>query len=880
VNAERRRWLRLRWRSLFRPRVKEAELDAELRFHFEHLVEDYIAAGLSPAEARREARKEFGHSDPYREACRDSWGGHIFQDVLHDLRYGLRQLNQARGFTLIAALTLAIGIGATTAIFSIFNSVVLRPLDYVDSHELVEIRRVRAGTQEQTAVRRLAAFQHWEQHATSYSDLAAYSYLSGNMTGIEHPIRLVGQYVTPNLFHTLEVRPILGRNFTAEDALPGRTNVFILSYNFWQEQFGGSRDVLDRTIRFSDQSFTIIGVLPRGVHDEPHNPQVFAPLNQNVDDPTRRGLMNIVGRLKEGVTLAQAQAEMDVLAEQLARANPALWDGVGTRVIPMLDYHVRSISSPLYMLLGAVVFLLLIACVNVANLTLARASTRQREIAVRAALGASRARIIRQLLAESTLLALIGGACGIVLAYGMLPVLLEFAPVAMPRMDEVRIDGATLVFSCVITMLTGIGFGLMPALQGSKVDLTTSIKDGGRSVGSSRRGVRLRHALVVAEVSLAMILLAGAGLLTRSFAKLQETNLGFNPNHIYAARLQLEPHRYPNTESQHAFIDQALEQIAAQPGIEAASFSSALPFYRVFEIGMDIETNRQDPNRLPMVGFFGVTPDYFAVTQTKLLEGRLFTNRDRGEGPPVVIISKRLADQYFPGVSPVRRRITVTQGEDRPWFEIVGVVEEVRHRGAPTISSPQFYMPLHQSFIPVRIMFAVRNQEGAPNPAARVAAAIHAVNPDIAVAQELVNLSVYANNALSLHRFCLFLFSVFSAIAVLLAALGIYGVVSYTVNQRTNEIGVRMAHGAQPGDIMRLIVHRAAVMVGIGMLIGFTGALTGSRLLNSVLHEVSPQDPLTLATISAALALVAMTACFIPARRAVKVNPMIALRSE
>lgn len=878
MNAERWRWLRLRWRSLFRSRRKETELDRELQFHLDQLTEEYVAHGMACDEARLAAQREFGTLDPYREACRDSWRPNWMTDLLPDLRFAVRQLSKAKSFALVSILTLAIGIGTTTAIFSIYNSVVLRPLDYADSHELVEIRRVQATTQEQVP-RRLAAFQVWEQHATSYSDLAAYSYLSGNMTGIEHPIRLVGNYVTPNLFRTLGVQPILGRDFTAEDALPGRTNVFILSYGFWQEYFGGSRDVLNHTIRFSDQSFSIIGVLPKGVRDEPDTPQVFAPLDRSMGEPTRRGLMNIVGRLKEGVTLDQAQSEMDVLAQQLAQANPDLWGGIETRVFPMLDYHVRGISSPLAMLLGAVAFLLLIACVNVANLSLARASTRQREIAVRTALGAGRGRIIRQLLAESILLASVGGVFGVALAYGIMPMLLEFAPAAMPRMNEVRIDGVALGFCCVITMVTGVGFGLMPALMSSKVNLTTSIKDGSRGAGGGRQGGRLRHALVVAEVSLAMILLAGAGLLTRSFTNLQETDLGFNPNHIYATRIQLELHHYPNVESQHAFIDQALEQITAQPGIEAASLSTTLPFFRVYEIGMDIETNRQDPNRLPQVGFFGVTPDYFAVTQTKLLEGRLFTDRDRGESPWVVIISKRLAEQYFPGVSPLGRRITVTTGEDRPWFEIVGVVEEVRHQGAPTINSPQFYMPLHQSFIPIRIVLAVRNQPGAPDPAGRVAAAIREVNPDIAVARELGELSTYANNALTLHRFCLFLFGVFSIVAVLLAALGIYGVMAYTVNQRTTEIGVRMALGAQPRDVVRLVLCRASIMVGVGMIIGVSGALAGSRLLDSVLHEVSPQDPLTFAAISIALAVVAVTACYLPARRAAQVSPLNVLRT-
>lgn len=877
------RWIKEvghRLKALLRGGKLSRDLNTELEQHLEFMVTDNIAKGMSPAEARRAARVQFGSVEKCREETRDSWGARLVQDILHDIRYSARQLKKARGFALIAILTLAIGIGATTAIFSIFNSVVLRPLDYVDSHELVELRRVRVGTEERQFLR-LAELQEWQQQATSYSELAAYAYLSGNMTDIAHPIRLTGNYVTPNYFRTLGVQPILGRAFREEDAQPGQANVFLLSYAFWQEEFGGDPGVLNRPIRFSNQSFTIIGVMPKGFREDPGGgPRVFAPLVQANVDPMRRGLMHIVGRLKEDVTLEQAQVEMNILAEQMALANPAIWDGIGTRVIPMLDYQVRGISSPLYMLLGAVGFLLLIACVNVANLLLARASTRQREIAVRTALGASRARIMRQLLAESLLLALIGGVGGIVLAYAIMPLLLDFAPVAMPRLDEVRIDGVALFFSCTITMLTGIAFGLVPALQTSKVDLTTSIKEGSRSAGSGRQSTRLRHALVVAEVTLAMILLAGAGLLTRSFAKLQDTDLGFNPHQLYASRIQLEPHRYPDAQQQRAFVDQALEQLAAQPDIEAAAFTTSLPFYRVFEAGLDVEAQPQDPDNLPQVGGFSITPDYFTTTQTALFQGRIFNDRDREDTPRVAIISRRLAEQYFPGRSPLGQRIAMTFDSTRDWLEIVGVVNDVKPQGAASTSPPQVYVPLRQSFIPLRILFVVRGREGGPNPAAQVAAALHAVDSDMAVARELVSLSVYADNAVSLHRFCLFLFTVFSTVALLLAALGIYGVTAYTVSQRTNEIGVRMALGAQPGDIFRLILHRAAILVGIGMFIGIIGALAGARLLRSILHEVSPQDPLTFVAISATLALVALTACFLPARRAAKVNPMIALRSE
>lgn len=876
------RWIKeiSNWlKALFRRDALSHEVNTELEQHIEFMSADLAEKGMSPEEARRAAMLKFGGVVRYEEESRDSWGVRVFQEIVQDIRYSARQLIKSRGFTIVAILTLAIGIGATTAIFSIVNSVVLRPLAYTDSEQLVEIRQIRPSNQ-RIRWPRLAAFEEWEKQVSGISDLAAVTPMTGNMTNSEFPVRIYGNLVTHNYFKTLGVQPILGRTFSPEEAISGHGSVFVLSYRFWQEQFGGSRDVINRIVQFNNQPYTIIGVLPKGVRAEAGGPKVFAPLARNVGDPTRTFLFSVVGRLKENVTLAQAQAELDVIAERLTKSNPDIWDDVGTRVFTLLEYQVRGVSALLYVLLGAVGFLLLIACVNVANLLLSRASTRQREIAVRTALGASRVRVIRQLLAESIMLAVIGGSLGILLAYWSMSVLLGFAPTTMPRLDEVRIDGIALIFSCTVTMLTGIGFGLVPALQATKVDLATAIKDGSRSVGDGRQHSRLRHTLVIAEVSLALILLIGAGLLTRSFTKLQETELGYNPEVVYVSRIQLERHKYPDEQHQRAFIDQALEQLASKPGILAAAFTSSFPHHQIRGMRLDIEARPDaDLNNLSIASIFSITPDYFKVISNPLLRGRWFTERDRHDTPPVVIISKSLADQHFPDQNPLGQRIALTRDSTREWREIVGVVTDVKLRGPATAVPPQAYVPFDQA-PGNQFMDVVRIKEGSPEPTALVTAAIHTVDPDMPVPTKMVCIAEYEDSSISVQRFTLFLFGVFSCVALLLAALGIYGVMAYSVSQRTNEIGVRMALGAQHADILRLILIQAAKLVSIGLLIGVGGAIAGTRFLTSILHEISPYDPTTFIIISAILAIVALIACYVPARRAAKVDPMIALRAE
>lgn len=881
--AELLRWLQLRWRSLFRPHLKEAELNRELQFHLDQLIEENIASGMDPKQARHAAQKEFGGVDQYAESTRDSWRPAMLFDILPDLRFALRQLNKTRGFAIIAILTLALGIGSSTAIFSIVNSVALRPLPYANSGRLVEILQVQPSNQREFAPL-MDTVEELRKQSSVFEDVAGSTGLHGNLTGVEYPVRVFGNAVTLNYFSTLGVQPLIGRTFLPEEEVEGKANVIILNHAFWLNQFNGSESVIGRGILLDELPYTIVGVMPPGfrtMNGQSSSPKAFSPMTATVSD-SPRFLREVIGRLKLGVTLEQAQAEIDVLARRLEVSDPELWRELHLRLVPLLEHKVGDTRPTLYMLLGAVGFLLLIACVNVANLLLARASSRQREIALRSALGASRIRIVRQLLAESALIAVIGGALGIALAYGSMNALLSFAPVDMPRLDEVKMDDFALLFSCGVTMLTGLGFGLVPALQASKVDLTAALQDGSRSAGDGRQRTRLRNTLVVVEVALALVLLIGAGLLTRTFANLQRVNMGYDGEVVHATRITLLTDQYPDDQTRIAFVDRSLEQLATKPELAASAFTYGLPYYGGFGYRFDVEERPvPDLERLTQVIVSASTPDYFQVLGTQLLSGRIFNDGDRENTPLVAIIGENVANQHFPGQNPLGQRIAlVRDNSPREWREIVGVVGDVRMNGATQVAAAAVYVPLYQHTTFSTIMPVVRVRKGSRNPGPIVAAALQKVNPGVPIEKKMSALGEYDANTIAPQTFTLFLFGIFSAVALLLAALGIYGVMAYTVSQRTNEIGVRMALGAQHGDILRLVLVQAGRLVIIGQVIGIGTALAGTRLMDSLLYGISPGDPLTYVIVPGILTLVATLACYLPAHRASKVNPMVALRTE
>lgn len=807
----------------------------------------------------------------------------MLNDLLQDLNYSARQLIKARGFALVAILTLAIGIGATTAIFSIVNSVALQPLPYANSERLVAILQVRASDQ-RTFAPMWATVEELQKQAAVFDRVAASTGMHGHLTGVDFPVRVFGNAVSLNYFSTLGVQPLIGRTFLPEEGIEGKANVVILNHAYWQEQFNGDASVINREILLNDQPYTIIGVMPPGFRTmtgQLSSPKAFSPLVASTVVPNPQFLREVVGQLKPGVSLAQAQAEMDVLAERLAGTNPDLWRNLQLRIVPLLDHQVGETRSTLYVLLGAVGFLLLIACVNVANLLLARASSRQREIALRAALGASRSRVVRQLLVESVLLALIGGVLGILLAYWSMNALLTLAPVNMPRLDEVRLDGLALLFSSAVTMLTGIGFGLVPALQATKVDLTLALKDGGRNAGGGRQRSRLRNTLVVAEVALALMLLIGAGLLTRTYANLQKVEMGYNASQVYVCRVMLLPDKYPDNQARIDFADRALAQLAGQPGLVGAAFTTGFPAHGAAGFRFDIEERPEaDLSRLSFVTQSAVTPDFFKVIGNRLLSGRWFNEHDRENTSRVAIVSEQLARQHFPGEDPVGKRIALVRDATREWREIVGIVADLKLDGAAKETRPAVYTPFRQSSIWSHFMPIVSVREGAPNPSLIVAAAIQKVDPDMPIPRDMARSADFDAHAIAPQKFTLFLLGVFSVVALFLAALGIYGVMAYNVSQRTNELGVRMALGAQREDIFLLVLGQTARLIGIGLILGMTGALAGSRLLAGMFYEVSPNDPGTFIVISLVLAIVGTLAAFIPARRATKVDPMVALRAE
>lgn len=874
-----RNWLQ----ALFRRDAITDEVNQELEQHIEFMTADNIAKGMQPAEARRAAKLKFGGIVQYTEETRDSWGTRMVQEFSQDIRFSIRQLNKARGFSIVAILTLAVAIGAATAIFSIVNSVALNPLPYADAGRLVEILQVRESDQREFAPT-METVEELQQQATVFVSVAASTGMHGNLTGVDYPVRIFGNAVSLNYFSTLGVQPLHGRTFLPEEGIEGKANVVILNHVFWLSQFNGRESVVGREIILSDQPYTVIGVMPprfRTLTGQMSSPKAFSPLKATVSD-SQRFLREVNGRLKPGVTLEQAQAEIDVLAQQLEASDPELWRDLKLRIVPLLDQTVGHTRPTLFTLLGAVGVLLLIACVNVANLLLARASSRQREIALRSALGASRIRVVRQLLSESVLLALIGGALGIVLAFWSMSALLSFAPVDMPRLDEVRIDGFALLFSCGITMLTGIGFGLVPALQVSQIDLNGALKEGSRTVGDGKHRARLRNSLVVVEVALALILLIGAGLLTRTFANLHNVEMGYDGEVVHVTRIMFLPEQYPDDQARIAFTDRALEQLALQPDLVASAFTTGSPYFGAFTYRFDVEERSEaDAERLPVVTLSTITPDYFKVMGTPFTGGRLFNNRDRENTPFVAIIGENVAAQYFPDQNPLGQRIALVRGDSpRVWREIVGVVGDMRMDGALQAAAAAVYVPFSQHVTLTHIKPIVRIRKGSRNPGPIVAAALQKVDRGMPVEQNMFSLGDFDGFKIAPQTFTLFLFGVFSAVALLLAALGIYGVMAYSVSQRTNEIGIRMALGAQRGSILRLVLAQAARLVVIGLVVGIAGALAGTRLLSSLLYNISLSDPMTYVIVPAVLTLVAALACWLPAHRATKVDPMVALRTD
>jgi putative ABC transport system permease protein len=798
---------------------------------------------------------------------------------MHDIRFALRQLFKSPGFTIVAVLTLGLGIGACTAIFSVVNGVLLRPLTYAQPDRLVVLKETQLPEFPEFSVSP-PNFLDWQKLTKSFTALTAYRGQSYNLTGDAEPQRLAGLKVTAAYFSVYGVAPQLGRDFLPDEDSLAKGKVVILSQGLWQRQFGGAADAIGRTVQLNGEPYTIIGVMPADFQRS-GTTELWAPMAFADDDkaPDNRGAhyINVIGRLKPGVTLEQAQSEMDVIASQFAKQYPDSNKGWGVKVFRLTDYAVRDVRIVLWTLLGAVGCVLLIACANVANLLLARATGRMREISIRAALGAGRGRIVRQLLTESVVLALLGGALGMLIAKWGLDALLAFAPANLPRAKELGIDGGALGFTVGLSVLTGLVFGVAPAWLATGHNLNETLKEGSR--GSTESGRRwFRSGLVVAEVALSLLLLTGAGLLVRSFLKLSAVSPGFEPANATVVSLSLPDRKYDSPEKQQLFAEQLLANLRTLPGVTAVGVTHTLPLVGDWVLGFTIDGHPPvAPSDQPNTNYYAVSPDYFKAMGIRLMRGRLFTAQDGAKAPRVALINETLARQHFPNEDPIGKRINITNGPDT-WREIVGIVSDVKQYGVDKETTNQSYEPYAQKSYG-SLTAIIRTTGDARALYKSVRAEVFAVDKDQPVSS-IRPLEVILADTMSRQRFVMLLLTVFSLVALVIAAVGIYGVMAYSVSQRTNEIGIRMALGASTRDVLQLVLRQGLGVIAAGLGLGLLATFFAARLVESLLYHTSAHDPLTLAGIVCTLGAVAFLACLIPARRATKVDPLVALRTE
>ncbi|HZG54139.1 MAG TPA: ABC transporter permease [Pyrinomonadaceae bacterium] len=809
--------------------------------------------------------------------------------VLQDLRYGLRTLWKSPGFTYIAVLALALGIGANTAIFSVVNTVLLRPLPYNAPDRLVWLWETSPRNDIPKEVASYPNFDDWRQQNQNFESVAGFTGTTASLTGTDgEPERLPGAAVLGDFFTVLGVEPMLGRKFLPEENEEGKHRVVILSHGLWQRQFGSDAQIVGRQIGLNNAQYTVVGVMPPNFqHPNPEARRrvelwLAMPVNESMRNGRRSDFLSVIARLKGGVSVEQASAEMTTIAARLEQQYPETNSGWGVIVQPLHQRFTGDVRPALLMLLGAVGFLLLIACANVANLLLARSSTRLKEIAIRTALGAGRGRIVRQLLTESIVLSLLGGALGLLVAFWGIDALLAISPGNIPRLESVGIDRQVLLFTLGISLVTGIVFGLAPALTVSNPNLNEMLKESGRSSSEGVRGRRLRNALAVAEIALSLVLLVGAGLLIKSFLRLQDVKPGFNPENLLAAELVLPTSKYAENQQVVNFYDQLLQQLAQQPGVQGVAATSALPLGGGGDVlAFSVEGRALgSTERVPDAESRIISPDYFRTLQIPLRSGRLLDQRDNQQAPRAVLVSETLARKFFPGEDPVGKRITFgnPQAADVQWLNVVGVVGDVRQSGLDEEPYAQVYRSYLQA--PRRALTVIVRTAGAPlNMLDPLRGQIRALDRQ----QPLYNartVEQVINDSIARPRFNMLLITILAVVAMILATVGIYGVVSYMVTQRTHEIGIRMALGARPLDVFRMVLRQGLLLAVLGVGSGLVAAFALTRLLSSLLYDVRSTDIVTFAGVSALLTAVVLLACYIPARRATKVDPMVALRYE
>jgi predicted permease len=877
--------------------VNEAEIVEELAQHLDDVYQRALLNGASEENARRAALSELTaeHSllhelqrtqrrppaDPPQPG--ESRRSNLLADFLQDLRYAARILWKNPGFTAVAVIALALGIGANTAIFSVVNTVLLRPLPYKDPEQLVMVweDNSRQGYPRDTPT--AANYVDWRDQNSVFSGMAAIADNNFNLTGVGDPERLKGRSVSASLFPVLGVDPQLGRVFVAAEDQPGSQRVVLLSHRLWQRRFAGDPAIAGKTLTLNNETYTVVGVMPARFQFPENDDELWVPIAFSAEEAANRDrhYLQVIARMKPGVALAQAQSEMTTIGARLQQQYPQSNADLGVAVTSLHEHLVGDIKPALLILLGAVGLVLLIACANVANLLLARAAIRQKEIALRVALGARRWRLLRQFLTESVLLATLGGILGLALAYTGLLLLGSFIPENIAQAREISLDLKVLGFTLLVSLSTGLIFGLAPAIQALRMNQSETLKEGGRDSVTGRSGKRLRGVLVTAEVAVSLVLLIAAGLLINSFLRLRNIDPGFKVDHLLTMKIELPQPKYETFARLSGFYTDLVQRVQTLPGVQSAAVTTNLPLYRQGNsISIQIE-GRPDPppGQEQIVTTRIISPGYFDTMSIPRLAGRQF-DQDTETTPNVVVVSETMARRIWPGENAVGKRIALGRiRTDEDWFQVIGIVKDVRQFDLIKEPKPQMYLSYRQAvFFPPEDL-VVKTDVDPASMAAAVRKAVWEIDKDQPISNIKTMEEILAGS-IARQRFSMLLLGVFAGLALLLAAVGIYGVMSYSVAQRTHEIGIRMALGAQTGAVLKLAVGYGLKLVVAGVLIGLVAAFALTRLMSTLLFGVTPTDPATFALISLLLVAVAAIASYIPARRATKVDPLVALRYE
>jgi predicted permease len=872
------------YRNLLQKDRVEHELSEEVQAYLEMLIETKIKDGLHPAEARRAALIELGGVEQVKEKVREVRMGHVLETIGQDLRYGARMLLRQPGFTSIVVLTLALGIGANTAIFSLVEAVMLRPLPFPEPDRLVMIWEDSSRKGSFRGNPAPGNYSDWRTQNRVFEDVAAFSGTSLNLTGDGEPEKINAQVVTANFFSVLGSQPVLGRNFLETDGRPEAGKVVLLSYGLWQQRFASDPNLVGKDILLNEQKFTVVGVMPAGFQLIGAEVGLWLPAIFSQRDLTDRGshYLTIIARLKVGVTLQQAQADIETITQQIARDFTKDAENLWAFVLPLHEHLVGDRRLALMVLLAAVGCVLLIACANIANLLLARAAVRHKEIAVRNALGATRLRIVRQMLTESLLLASLGGVLGLMFAFWSFAFLKQLIPESMALSIKLSISAPVFVYTLLLSLLTGLSFGIAPALQAAKLDLNEALKQsGGRSgIGTGHR--RLRSTLVVVEVALSLMLLVGAGLLIQTFMQLRSLDPGFRSENVLMVTTNLPRNKYGELPKRTAFYQQVLERIKALPGVTASACTTAVPLtWKGGTNSFSVDGPVQMPGQSAL--HRQISADYFQTLGIPLRQGRYFNEHDKPESLPVAIINEMMARQFWPDGEVIGKRFKLGSPDSpNPWLTIVGIAGDVKQMGLDVPVKAEMYLPYQQvsyniSFVPNHLV--IHTVDDPLRLVTAVRQAVWAVDHDQPVSN-IKTLEEVLASEVSQRRLGMSLLAAFAVLALLLASMGIYGVLSYAVTQRTPEIGMRMALGAQPGDVLRMVLSEGMRLVLFGLAIGLSASFVLTRVMTSLLFGVSATDPLTFTMIALLLLAVASLACYIPARRAMKVDPLVALRHE